>query len=112
MRYTLEGIDGNAYCLMAYARMAMMRERFPYEAIEEYEHAAMSSDYDNLVSVTWEQVEDVNSFVEFWEDYQREYGHITVSKKVAAKFFFEQGNNIDEFRDYVLSNDLIEELVK
>lgn len=108
MKYSLEGIDGNAYCLMGYTVQAMNRERFPQKQIDEYKNAAMSSDYDNLVSVTWEQVEEINDFVDFWDDFNTEFGYISVSKKIAAEFFLNHGNNTDQFRDYVLANNLAE----
>lgn len=110
MKYSLEGINGNAYCLMAYVVQAMESEQFPQKQIEEYLSAAKSRDYHYLCSVTWQQVEEVNDFVEFWNNFCVECGYITVSKKIAVEFFLNQGNDIDQFRDYVLANDLVEEV--
>lgn len=58
--YSLIGIDGNAYYIMAYVRKAMIREKFSKEAIDNYTEKAKSGNYDNLVAVSFEQIEEVN----------------------------------------------------
>lgn len=110
MEYTIENIDGNAFSLMGYTVQAMKRERFPQDAIDSYLNAAKSSDYDNLVDVTLRQIAEVNDFVDFWNAFNAEYGYIKVSKRIAAKYFWYEGNYTDQFRDYILANSLAEEV--
>lgn len=112
MKYTLVGVDGNAFCIMGYVRRAMQIERFPQSSIDGYLDAAKSGDYDNLIRVSLEQIEQVNDFDEFWDYFQEVYPHIFVSKRVAVEYFLKSGNRVDQFADYLLANDLAEEVVE
>lgn len=106
MRYTIENIDGNAFVLMGYVGSAMKKERFPNQVIEEYYKEAKSADYNNLVVVTLNQLEKVNNFVEFWEEFNSEFGYTGVDKRIAVEYFLKHAPNTDLFYDYVLANGL------
>ena len=60
-KYTLVGVDGNAYAVMAYVANAMKREGFTRAEIDEYRKKAMSSDYNNFICVSLEYVELANN---------------------------------------------------
>ena len=50
-RYSLVGVDGNAYCVMGYTARAMLREGFSQKEVDEMYKKAQSSDYNNLLCV-------------------------------------------------------------
>ena len=58
VRVRLAGEDGNAFAIMGRVRQAMRRARVPQETIEEYSRDATGGDYDNLLRVTLEYVEE------------------------------------------------------
>ena len=58
--YTLVGVDGNAFAIMAYTKNAMRRTRFTKDEIDNYIADAMSSDYTHLVSVSCEMIDKCN----------------------------------------------------
>lgn len=60
MEYTLVGVDGNAFAIIGYVKKAMKRERYSQEAIDDYMKKATEGDYDNLVSVSLDQIHEVN----------------------------------------------------
>lgn len=51
-KYTLSGLDGNAFAILAYVRDAMFHERFTTKEISEFTRLAMVSDYSNLICVS------------------------------------------------------------
>lgn len=59
-KYSLVGVDGNAFYVMAYVIRAMKREKAGKAAIEAYEKSAMSGDYDNLLAVSVEAIDKLN----------------------------------------------------
>ena len=59
-KYSLIGIDGNAFCIMGYVSKAMRRTGYSKEEIDEYLSEAQSSDYSNLVAVSSDQIDKVN----------------------------------------------------
>jgi hypothetical protein len=59
-KYSLVGVDGNAYAVMGYTARAMRREGFSKEEIDEMHEKAMSDDYDNLLRVCMEYVDKAN----------------------------------------------------
>ena len=63
-RYTLVGVDGNAFCVMGYVANAMKKAKMTREEISEYQKDAMSSDYDHLLAVSAEMIEIVNETLE------------------------------------------------
>lgn len=60
MKYSLVGIDGNAYSVMGYVSNAMKECGFTKDAINEYRAKAMSSDYINLLRVSLDYTEMCN----------------------------------------------------
>ena len=59
-KYTLIGVDGNAFSVMGYVRTAMKREHCTKEEIDAYTKDAMSSDYYHLLSVSHATLEALN----------------------------------------------------
>ena len=51
-KYSLVGIDGNAYSIMGYVQHAMREQNFSKQQIKEYSDEAMSGDYNNLLSIS------------------------------------------------------------
>ena len=60
-KYNLVGVDGNAFAVMGYVRSAMRAEGFSREEIEAYTKDAMSSDYNHLLAVSCDMVDECNS---------------------------------------------------
>ncbi|MGN0005356.1 MAG: hypothetical protein ACI37Z_05240 [Candidatus Gastranaerophilaceae bacterium] len=58
--YSLVGIDGNAFSIMAYVERAMSECGFTLKQREEYRKNAMSDDYQHLLSVSMEYVDKCN----------------------------------------------------
>ncbi len=56
----LVGGDGNAFAIMGRAAEAMRRTNHPPHVINTYMEEAMSGDYDNLLRVTLDYVEDAD----------------------------------------------------
>ena len=50
-KYSLVGIDGNAFAIMGTVKRWMVRERLPKEERDVYLKDAMSSDYGHLLCV-------------------------------------------------------------
>lgn len=77
--YTLIGINGNAYSIMGYVRVAMDDANMTNDDIDAYVKDATSSDYDHLVAVSCEMIDRVNEILglnEYDEDedeYMDEY---------------------------------------
>lgn len=59
-KYTLVGIDGNAFNVMGYVRRAMRNEKFPAAEIESYTKDATSGDYNHLLCVSSRMIEKCN----------------------------------------------------
>lgn len=59
-KYNLVGVDGNAYSVMGYVRNAMRREGRTKEEIAKYTEDATSGDYNNLLMVSAEMVDELN----------------------------------------------------
>lgn len=71
-KYSLIGVDGNAFSLMAYTSNALKAEGLN-DLISEMKEKAMSSDYNNLIMVCDEYVQLANKAVyedgcEDWDD--------------------------------------------
>lgn len=77
--YTLIGINGNAYSIMGYVRVAMDDANMTNDDIDAYVKDATSSDYNHLVAVSCEMIDRVNEILglnEYDEDedeYMDEY---------------------------------------
>ncbi len=70
-KYSLVGIDGNAFCVMGYVISCMRKEKKSMEQIEKYKKEAKSSDYNNLLCVSMDIIEKLNNESE--EEEQDEY---------------------------------------
>lgn len=60
-KYTLVGLDGNAFCIMAYVNEAMRKNGIPPVERNEYTRRATSGDYNNLLAVSQEVLDRLNS---------------------------------------------------
>lgn len=60
-KYSLVGIDGNAYSIMGYVSKAMRNTGHTKEEIDAYLNDAMSSDYSHLVGVSADMIEKINN---------------------------------------------------
>lgn len=58
--YTLVGVNGNAFSVMGYVMRAMKERRRTREEIDVYVKDAMSSDYDHLLVVSNDMIEELN----------------------------------------------------
>lgn len=61
MKYSLTGIDGNAFFIMAYVSKSMRREGFSKDEIDAYLADCKSRDYDHLVAVSDEMCDRLNN---------------------------------------------------
>ncbi len=75
MKYTLVGIDGNAFAIMGYVRDAMRKEGCSLEEQKAYTEDAMSGDYSHLLYVSMNMIEKLNEKRqdEFSDDNEDEY---------------------------------------
>lgn len=62
--YSLIGVDGNAYSVMAYVSNAMEAEGKSKSDIDEYYKKAKSGDYRNLLSVSMSMCVELNKLKE------------------------------------------------
>lgn len=58
--YSLVGIDGNAFSIMAYVSRAMKDNGFSKEEIKIYQNEEMSGDYDNLLMISMKIIDKIN----------------------------------------------------
>ena len=58
--YSLVGIDGNAFSIMAYVSKAMKENGFSKEDIDNYYSEAMSGNYNNLLMVSMKIIDEIN----------------------------------------------------
>lgn len=63
-KYTLEGVDGNAFAVMGYVRNALKAEGIG-DLITEYTEKATAGDYDNLLRVSMEYLDKANYIAEY-----------------------------------------------
>lgn len=63
-RYSLAGVDGNAFSVMGYVEKAMRECRFSEERQAKYREEAMSSDYDHLLMVSMDMLVECNKYME------------------------------------------------
>lgn len=61
--YTLVGINGNAYSIMGYVRVAMDDANMTNDDIDAYVKDATSSDYNHLLAVSCEMIDRVNEIL-------------------------------------------------
>lgn len=63
-KYSLIGINGNAYCVMGYVGRAMREVGMSKEEINQYHLNAMSSDYKYLLSVSLDMIDTCNKLAD------------------------------------------------
>lgn len=61
MPYSLVGVDGNAFSVIGFVSKIMKKEHYSKAEIGEYQNRAMSGDYDNLLSVSTEILNEINN---------------------------------------------------
>lgn len=59
--YSLVGVNGNAFAVMGYVIKAMRECGCSKDEISSYQTKAMSSDYNNLLVVSCDKLEELNS---------------------------------------------------
>lgn len=59
-KYSLVGVDGNAYAIMGYVSKCMRKEGYHQTRIDKYSKDAMSGDYDHLLKVSIEMIDELN----------------------------------------------------
>lgn len=59
-KYSLVGVDGNAFFVMGYVKRAMEESGFSREEQKEFITKATSGDYTNLLCVAVEKIEECN----------------------------------------------------
>ena len=60
-RFSLVGINGNAYSVMGYTARCMKEVGYSQEEITEFYELATKSDYYNLIAVSQEQIDKCNN---------------------------------------------------
>lgn len=60
-KYTLVGVDGNAFCIMGYVSSALKREKCSRDKIDEYIKEATSGNYDHLIQTSVKVLDELNS---------------------------------------------------
>lgn len=70
MKYSLVGIDGNAFNVMSYVVHAMRDCDFEKPEIDGYLKQATASDYDNPLRVSMRYVDACNTRVGIIENYE------------------------------------------
>lgn len=68
-KYSLVGIDGNAFSLMGYTSKCMKSTGFSKEDIDKVMEDAMSSDYNHLIVVLDNAVQACNKHIEESPDF-------------------------------------------
>jgi len=63
-KYELMGIDGNAFSIMGYVSGAMRSEGKSQEEIDAYITEAKSGNYDNLLCVSMDMIDELNKELE------------------------------------------------
>ena len=58
-KYSLVGINGNAFSIMSYVRESLRKEGLK-DKIEEYTQKATAKDYNHLIAVSLEYIELAN----------------------------------------------------
>lgn len=60
-KYSLIGVDGNAYAILGYVSSAMKKEGYTKQQINEYEERAKGDSYENLICVSLEMIDELNN---------------------------------------------------
>ncbi len=71
--FSLVGVNGNAFCVMAYVSNAMKKVGYNPSDIAEYRKKATSGDYDMLLCLSMEMIDNCNeklSLTDEEDDYE------------------------------------------
>lgn len=72
-KFNLVGIDGNAFNIMSYVRSAMRQCGFSREKIDKYKTDAMSGDYNHLLVISFDMIDQCNdAYKAYVDDYDDE----------------------------------------
>lgn len=58
-KFSLIGVNGNAFCVMGYVRRALKQSGLS-DRVDEYTEKATSGDYNNLLAVSMEYIDLAN----------------------------------------------------
>lgn len=61
--FTLVGVNGNAFCVIAYTCNAMKKVGINYSEIQDYKKKVTQSDYDTVIVLSLEQLDRCNSML-------------------------------------------------
>ena len=64
MKYDLVGVDGNAFCILAYVTNAMRECGFSKQDQTSYFDEATSKDYDHLLCVSIKMIDQCNEIAD------------------------------------------------
>ena len=59
-KYSLVGVDGNAFAVMGYVTKAMRREGKTKEEMDNFRKQAMSGDYNNVLNESQDIIDRLN----------------------------------------------------
>lgn len=68
-KYSLVGVNGNAFSVMGYTAQALKREGLR-DLVDKMHEEAMSGDYDNLLAVCMRYIDMANEEAEENDEYQ------------------------------------------
>ncbi len=68
--FNLMGVDSNAFSIMWYTMKAMRTAKMSQEEIDNYLTEAKGWDYDNLIAVSMDKIDEVNE--KLWADEDEE----------------------------------------
>lgn len=60
-KFSLIGVNGNAFCVLGYTSNAMRKAGFQPAEIREYETLATSGNYDTLLCLSVSKIEECNA---------------------------------------------------
>ena len=70
--FSLVGVDGNAFNVMAYTSNAMKKAGYSQEEIKQYRELATSGDYDALLVLSFEWIDKCNEVLGLTDDGEEE----------------------------------------
>lgn len=68
MKYSLEGVDGNAFSIMSFVSNAMRKEGIDKQDINTYQKDAMAGDYNHLLAHSMDTLDILNAEAEENDD--------------------------------------------
>ena len=72
-KYSLVGIDGNAFAIMSYVSKAMKAEGQDKEQIDAYLNNGRYGTYEHLLCVSVEMIDFLNELYDDWNDEYDDY---------------------------------------